>query len=124
MPGCSSFDDKQKMQGDLEFLLRQGILIGVVDDKVKVCKMRGGDAGREAEAAFARIKAHKLAFIHFLKAYKEKQLAMCEEIIIDAYGESLFELGEVTMEWEGESFVLRDGELRQAAEWYYQQLLK
>ena len=123
--GSSSFEGKQEgMCKDLEMLTGQGVLIGLVDDKVKINKMRGGEISKEAADAFARIKAHKLAFIHFLKGYKEKQLVACEDLILDAYGDKLFDNGETTMEWEGESFLLRDGEIRQAAEWLYQQLLK
>jgi len=122
--GSSSFSDKPGMRCDLELLLGQGVLIGLVDDKVKINKMRGGEISKEAADAFTRIKSHKLAFIHFLKGYKETQLAACEDLILDAYGDKLFEEGELTMEWEGESFLLRDGEIRQGAEWLYQQLLK
>lgn len=122
--GSSSFSDKPGMRCDLELLLGQGVLIGLVDDKVKINKMRGGEISKEAADAFNRIKSHKLAFIHFLKGYKEMQLTACEDLILDAYGERLFEDGETTMEWEGESFLLRDGEIRQGAEWLYQQLLK
>lgn len=122
--GSSSFGDKPGMRCDLELLLGQGVLIGLVDDKVKINKMRGGEISKEAADAFNRIKSHKLAFIHFLKEYKETQLAACEDLILDAYGDKLFEEGELTMEWEGESFLLRDGEIRQGAEWLYQQLLK